>query len=42
MCLCVGVYIYLYISICIDIYKIYEKICSASECKIKPAGLAVV
>ena len=33
--------VYVYICTCIDIYNIYE-ICSVSECKIKPAGLAAV
>ena len=38
VCVCIYMYVYVYICICIDI----EQICSASECKIKPAGLAVV
>ena len=42
MCLCLYVcicmYMYVYICICIDI----KYVCSVSECKIKPAGLAAV
>ena len=40
MCVCVCTYAY--ICACINVYNIYEIICSVSECKIKPAGLAVL
>ena len=41
--MCVRVFVCMYIYVYVSIYIISMKyICSVSECKIKPAGLAVV